>query len=180
VSALSVHLNRDKPRQVDAPAAFTAAQPFDIALENHGDSSNVHVQLGEGLSRVAHLATREQMVGEGSTNHIRVNVDAVDEPVTGELSISLGYGVSTAKTQVTVEPPQSEEYEITVDESLGTPQQPSESRAPEVRVVALMGLAGMALIAALVVALTVQSTVVLVAAVAVGLIAAAGMVAALY
>lgn len=180
MSALSVHLNRDKPRDVDAPATFTADRPFDIALENHGDSSTVHVQLGEGLSSVAHLAKREQRVGEGTTNHVRVNVDAVDEPITGELSLSLGYGASTAETQVTVEPPETEEYDITVDESLGTPQQPSESRAPEVRVVALMALAGIALIAALVVALTVQSTVVLVAAIAVGLVATAGMVAALY
>lgn len=180
MSALSVHLNREKPREVDAPASFTAHRPFDIALENHGDSSTVHVQLDEELSSAVRLAKREQRVGEGETKHIHANVNPVDAPVTGELSLSLGYGASTAKTAVTIEPPQQEEYDIAVDESLGTPQKPADSRTPEIRVLALVGLAGVALLAALAVAVTVQSTVVLVAAVAVALVAVAGVLAAFY
>lgn len=180
MSALSVHLNREKPREVAAPGSFSAQEPFDIALENHGDSSTVHVQLDEGLSSVARLAKQEQRVGESETRHIRVNVEAVAEPVTGDLSISLGYGASTATTEVTVEPPTQEEYDIAVDESLGTPKKPAESRAPDVRALGLVGLAGVALLAAVVTALTVESTLVLVAAVGVALVAVGGVVAALF
>jgi hypothetical protein len=179
VSALSVHLNRSKPREVDAPASFSARQAFDVALENHGDSSTVHVQLDETLSTVAHLAEREQRVAESATEHIHVTVDAVEAPVTGELSISLGYGTSTAKTSVTVEPPEREEYDISVDESLGTPQKSTGTSMPDIRVLALVGLAGAALSAAVAVALAVKSAVVVGAAVAVAIVAVGGMILAL-
>lgn len=180
MSALSVHLNREKPRDVDAPATFTATEPFDIALENHGDSSHVHVQLDERLSSVARLAKREQRVTEGATTHVHVTVETLDEPVTGELSISLGYGAATGKTIVTVEQPQQEESDIAVDESLGTPQQPTEPRGPSVRMLALLALAGGALLSAVAAALTVESPVVLGAAVIVALVAVVGVVVALY
>lgn len=180
MSALSVHLNREKPREVVAPGSFSAHEPFDIALVNHGDSSRVHVQLDEALSSVARLAEREHRVAEGATEHIRVNAEAVDEPVTGELSISVGYGTATAKTAVTIEPPEQETYDITVDESLGTPQQPAESRTPDIRVLGLLALAGVALLAALAVALTIESTIVLGAAITVALVAVVGVIAALY
>lgn len=180
MSALSVHLNREKPREVVAPASFSAHEPFDIALVNHGDSSRVHVQLDEALTAVARLAEREHRIAGGATEHIRVNAEAVDVPVTGELTITVGYGTATAKTAVTIEPPQQEQYDITVDESLGTPKQPAESRIPEIRVVALIALAGVALLAALAVALTVESALVLGAAVTVAVVAVVGVIAALY
>jgi hypothetical protein len=179
VSALSVHLNRSKPREVEAPATFSASQPFDIALENHGDGCGVHVQLDEALSAVVGLTRRERMVGEGETEHIRVNVGVVEEPVTGELAISLGYGTSTARVTVTVEPPEPAEREITVDESLGTPKQPAASTRPDVRAVALVAFAGVALVAAVAVAVTVESPVVLAAAVLVAVVAVGDVLAAL-
>lgn len=180
MSALSVHLNREKPRDVDGPTSFSASQPFDIALENHGDGANVHLQLDETLSTVAQLGKRELRVGPGATKHVRVDVGAVEEAVSGQLTITLGYGVSTVKTTVTVEPPAPEAYDITVDESLGTPQRPAEPRRPEARTLALLSLAGLALFAAVAVVLTVDSTVVLGAAVTVAVVAIVGVVAALY
>jgi len=180
VSALSVHLNREKPREVDAPASFSASQPFDIALQNHGDAANVHVQLDDALSAVAHLGKRELRVGPDETKHVRVDVDAVEEPVSGTLTVSVGYGVSTATVTVTVEPSEPEEFDITVDESLGTPQRSAEPRRPEARTLALLSLAALALLAATAVALTVDSTVVLGAAVTVAVVTVVGVVAALY
>jgi len=180
VSALSVHLNREKPREVDAPASFDTHRPFDVALENHGDGCHVYVQLDEALSSVARLPQREQRVAQGATEHVRVAVDALDEPVTGELSISLGYGTATAKTTLTVAPPQRGGSGVAVDESLGTPQQPAEPRRPDVRMLALFGLACLALLAAVAVALTVESTVVLGAAATVAVVTVAGVVFALY
>lgn len=180
MSALSVHLNREKPREVDAPASFTAHEQFDIALENHGDGAAVHVQLDSPLSTVAQLGKRELRVGPGETKHVRVTVGDIDESVTGELTISLGYGVATGKTTITVEPPQPEAQTIQVDESLGHPrQQPTRSR-PEPRTLGLIAFAGVALLVAAGVALTVESTIVLAAAVLVAIIAVVGVGAALY
>lgn len=180
MSALSVHLNREKPREVVAPASFRAHEPFDIALVNHGDSSRVHVQLGDALSSVARLSEREHRIAEGETAHIRVHAGTVDEPVTGDLSISVGYGTATGTTEVTIEPPRQEQTEILVDESLASPQQPAESWRPDIRELALLTLAAVALGAALVVAITVESALVLGAAVTVALVAVGGVIAALY
>ena len=180
MSALSVHLNREKPREVDAPASFSASQPFDIALQNHGDAANVHLQLDDSLSGVAQLGKRELRVGPGETKHVRVEAEAVEQAVAGQLTVTLGYGVSTAKTTVTVEPPEPETYDITVDESLGTPQRSESPRRPEARTLALLSLAALALLAAVAVALTVDSTFVLGAAVAVAVVSVVGVVAALY
>lgn len=180
MSALSVHLNREKPREVDAPASFRADEPFDIALENHGDAANVHLQLDDTLSAVAHLGKRELRVGPGETKHVRVDAEAVKEAVSGQLTVTLGYGVSTGTTTVTVAPPEPDTYDITVDESLGTPQRTEAPRRPEARTLALLSLAGLALLSAVAVALTVESTLVLGAAAVVAVVAAVGVVAALY
>lgn len=180
MSALSVHLNREKPREVDVPSSFSASQPFDVAIQNHGDAANVHLQLDDALSSVAHLGKRELRVGPDETKHAHVDVAAVEEPVSGTLTVSVGYGVATATTTLTVEPPQPEEHDITIDESLGTPQRTEEPRRPEALTLALLSLAGLALLAAVAVALTVESTIVLGAAVAVAVVTVGGVVAALY
>ena len=178
MTALSVHLNREKPREVDAPVSFTADRPFDIALENHGDSAAIHVQLDDTLSEIAQLGKRELRVGPGETKHVRVTVGAVEQSVTGELTISLGYGVSTGKTTITVEPPQPEEQTIRIDESLGSPRQQTGSSRPNPRTLGLLAFAAIALLVAVGVALAVENTFVLGAAVLVAIIAVVGIVAA--
>lgn len=176
--ALSVHLNRERPRAIDAPASYVADGPFDVALENHGDGSHVHVQLDEALSRVARLRDGSQYVGGGATGHLRVDTRHVEEPVSGELTVAVGYGAETAAVGVRVEPSRASGYGIDVDERLGRPR--VEERGPlDAEALALLALAGVALLAALAVAVTVESTVVVAAAAVVALLSVGGVVAAL-
>lgn len=178
MSALSVHLNREHPRDIDAPASFVADGPFDVALENHGAGSHVHVQLDETLSRVARLRDSSEYVGGGGTARIGVDTRSVEEPVTGELTVSAGYGAETETVEVRVEPSRAAGYGIDVDEELAQPQDEGWSR-PDAETLALLSLAGVALLAAVAVAVSVESTVVVAASAFVALITIVGVVLAL-
>ncbi|GAB7095859.1 hypothetical protein JCM30237_30130 [Halolamina litorea] len=178
MSALSVHLNRERPRDIDAPASFVADGPFDVAVENHGGGSHVHVRLDETLSRVARLRDGSQYVGGDGIGHLRVDTRSIETPVTGTLTISVGYGAETATVEVRVEPSRESGYGIDVDDDLGTPQI-EQREPPDAETVALLSLAGVALLAAAAVAVSVGSTVVVAAAAFVALITVVGVVLAL-
>lgn len=178
MSALSIHLNRERQREIDAPASFVADGAFDVALENHGDGAHVHVQLDEGLSRVARIRDGSTYVGSDATAHVGVDTGDVEEPVSGELTLSLGYGTQTETVSLTIEPARSEGYGIDVDERLGSPQI-EEQGPPDTETVLLLGLAGVALLVAVGVAVSVQSPVVVAAAALVALTTVVGVVVAL-
>jgi hypothetical protein len=179
VSALSVHLNRGRHRTLEAPASFVADGEFDVAFENHGDGSHVHVQLDEALSGVARVRDDSEFVESGAVGHVRVNTREVEEPVTGELTITVGYGTETASVEVRIEPARAGGYGIDVDERLAEPQSEPSAWPPDAETVALLALAGAALLAAAAVAVTIQSEIVVAAAALVALITVVGVVVAL-
>lgn len=176
--ALSVHLNRDRPREIDAPASFVADGSFDVALENHGGGSHAHVQLDGALSGVARVSDGSTYVGRGGTGHVRVDTRTVDEPTTGTLTISMGYGAEEATVDLRIEPSRESGYGLEVDEDLATPQVEREERV-DAETVGLLLLAAVALLAATAVAISIQSTAVVAAAALVALITVVGVVAAL-
>lgn len=178
MSALSVHLNRGGPRDIDAPASFVADEPFDVALENHGAGSHVHLQLDDTLSGVARLRADSTYVDRNSTDHIGVDTRSVEEPVSGTLTISAGYGNETRTVDLRIEPSRAEGYGIDVDEELAQPQNEEWSR-PDAETLALLGLAALALLAAVAVAVSVQSTAVVAASAFVALVTVVGVVVAL-
>lgn len=179
MSALTVHLNRGRPRGIDAPASFVADGAFDVAIENHGEGSHVHVQLDEALSGVARVRDGSEFVGSGATGHVRIDTRQVEEPVSGELTISVGYGAEEAVVEVRVEPSRAAGYGIDVDERLAEPQSEPSAWPPDAETVALLALAGVALLAAATVAVSIQSQAVVAAAAFVALVTVVGVVVAL-
>lgn len=178
MSALSVHLNRGRHRTIDAPASFVADGSFDVAIENHGDGSHVHVQLDDALSGVARVPDDSEFVGSGATGHVRIDTREIEEPVTGELTITVGYGTDAASVEVRIEPSRAGGYGIDVDEQLAEPQLEASAWPPDAETVALLALAGVALLAAAAVAVTIQSQIVVAAAAFVALITVVGVVIA--
>lgn len=181
--ALVAHLNRDRPRALDAPAEFTARQPFDVVFENHGDGSNVHLHVDDELSRVLRLTDGNLFVGSDGTGRVRADVASVEEPVSGTLTVSLGYGAQTASIRVTVAPYQEPANAVTVDEALGKPQRTANETAsrttPEPETIALVLLGLVALAAAVAVATFVNSPVVTAGAAVVALAVVIGVGVAL-
>ncbi|NHX35575.1 MULTISPECIES: DUF7524 family protein [Halolamina] len=176
--ALSVHLNRDRPRDIDAPASYVADEPFDVALQNHGQGSHVHVRLDESLSRAARLRDDSRYVEADTTARIGVDTQPLSEPVTGRLTVSAGYGAETETVELRIEPSRAGGYGIDVDEELAQPQ--TEAREPfDAETVGLLVLAVLTLVAAVAVAVLVQSAVVVAAAAFVALVTVVGVVLAL-
>ncbi|WP_049981630.1 DUF7524 family protein [Halolamina rubra] len=178
--ALSVHLNRDRPRDIDAPASYVADGPFDVALENHGQGSHVHVKLDESLSRAARLREDSRYVEPEATARIGVDAQPLSEPVTGQLTVSAGYGAETATIELRIEPSRAGGYGIDVDETLAKPQSEAGIRDQlDAETLGLLTLAAVALLAAVGVSVVVQSAVVVAAAAFVALVALVGVVLAL-
>lgn len=180
MSPLSVHLNRDRIREIDAPASFAADGPFDVALRNHGEGSHVHLQFDESLSDVARLREDSPYVDADSTVRVGVDTRAVDAPVTGELTVAMGYGTETQTVELRIEPSRAEGYGIDVDEGLarsGTDRTVRE--ALDAETAGLLALAGVALFAAVGVSVLVESAVVVAAAAFVALVTLVGIVLAL-
>ncbi len=180
VSALEIHLNRERPRVIDAPGSFVADGPFDVALVNHGGGAHVHLALDEPLARAARLRAETEYVDRETTASVGVEVADLDQPVTGTLTVSTGYGTETERVELRVEPSRAEGYGIDVDEDLGQPQsEPSIREALDAESIGLLVLAGGALLAAVAVAVLIESPIVVAAAALVALVTVVGVVVAL-
>ncbi|WP_083851001.1 DUF7524 family protein [Halogranum rubrum] len=127
-SALTVDLNRDRLHDVAVPGMYTTDEAFYVALENHGEAVHIHLHLDDTLSTVATLEGGNHYVDREGTTTVRVDVDRVEEPVTGKLKIVTGYGAETAYVDVTVEPFEEENNSVQVDEELSKPQRNASQR----------------------------------------------------
>jgi hypothetical protein len=181
---LPVHVNREELHALDVPDAFETTGSFDLRLVNHGQSVHVHLHLDDALSEVATLEATNHFVDGQSERPVRVHVNG-DGPVRGKIKVASAYGAQTRYVDVDVVEAEEPEETVTVDESLSQPQptrrptDPDDSLTatlaenPEVLVLALGGLA---LVAALIAALVLQNTLVVLGALAV----LAGVLVALY
>ena len=49
---LPVHINREGVRELEVPDTIEATDSFDVRFVNHGEALHVHLNTGDGLSRV--------------------------------------------------------------------------------------------------------------------------------
>jgi hypothetical protein len=182
---LPVHVNRDSLHDVAVPNSFEATGPFTIELTNHGEPLHVHLHLDDTLSQVAKLEAGNHYVEAETTRQVRVEA-APNGSIRGKLKVVAAYGATTRYVDVIVSEPEEAEESVTVDESLNKPQPKPESGSggaesgeeglpltPEAGVVAL-GV--VALFVAAFAVLVLDSTVVVLGALAV----LAGVLVAVY
>ena len=186
MSTLAVHLNRGRTSDFVAPRTFTARGPVDVVVENHGEGARVHLHLDDDASRVARLSETNPFVDTDSTERIRLEVADVDEPVTGALTFSLGYGAETEVIELTVAPaPDADDSgDVDVDERLAKPPgrtaEEESIPTPSTSVLAIGAIGLFALLVAVAVAAVVKSTVVLFGAALVIVVVLVALGAALY
>ena len=179
---LSVDLNRDGLHEIAVPSSFETDGPFEVWLRNHGEAVHVHLQLAGELSRVTQLDESNHYVEPYSRRSVAIETHPVSASVTGRLKIVTAHGTKSTYSTVRLSPPGTVTNHVTVDESLATPQRrdPEPSTPAEQLAAAVptaVSLPGVALIAA-VVAVVVAGVLTGSAAVVVGSLVVAGLLAA--
>ena len=100
---LSVHLNREGPRELDVErAAFETDRSFVLEFVNHGQPLHVHLHPSESLDGVVTPAETQVYVEEGETRRVDVAVPRRSAPTEGTLDVVTGYGAEEATVAVSV------------------------------------------------------------------------------
>jgi len=133
VSQLTVSINNDGLHSIAAPEAFETVESFDLVLDNDGEAVHVHLNLDETLSAVADIRANNHYVEPTGSRPVGIDVNPRTAAVTGRLKIATGYGSEVAYTRITVQPPEADPTQVTVDKSLANPQReaPTEPTAAE-------------------------------------------------
>jgi hypothetical protein len=121
VPPLPVELNRDRRHEIRVAGRYETEGPFDLDLRNHGDGVHVHVNVAGDLAEVARVGESNPYVDADAATSVRVDVDPVDEAVTGELVLATGYGGEETRVDVTVDPFEGPS-DVPVGEDLAEPQ----------------------------------------------------------
>ena len=164
---LPVHISREELHALEVPESFQASDSFDVRLINHGESLHIHLHLDDPLSEVATIDAGNHYVERESQRFVRVDVDTdrLDgESQLSKLKVASAYGAETRWIDVEIVEPEETESSVQVDESLAQPQRrPAEERSSPVPAPQLLvfGLGVFALIVALVAALLLQETLIL-------------------
>ena len=169
---LRVHVNRDEPRSVEPEVwSIDVDGPFDLVLDNHGQSKHVHVHVGDALATATDITETNWYVEAGETERIPVSVESIDR-VVGRLEISTGYGAERAVVEVNVAPGSGG---VDVDDEFGTIQPDTDPEPNDSETYVVGGtFVGLGLVAAVTLTLLVED----VAAVLTGLLVIVGAVSA--
>ena len=121
---LSVHLNREEPRDVAPEAAsLETDRSFVLSFENHGGPVHVHLHLNDALAAVARPTTTQIYVESGETRRVEISLLPDHTPVKGYVDVSTGYGAEKARVNVAVTDPRKDGGpDVAVDDSLSEKQ----------------------------------------------------------
>jgi len=121
---LTVHLNREEPRDVAPEAAsLETDRSFVLRFVNHGGPLHVHLHLDEALGAVARPSSTQVYVAEEATTDVEVAIPPGHDPVKGYVDLVTGYGAQEARLNVTVTAERKDGGpEVAVDETLAEKQ----------------------------------------------------------
>jgi len=175
--ALTVHVNRGELHGLAVPDSFETSESFGVVLVNHGESTHVHIHLDDALSEQAAVEAPNHHVEGGDERRVRVTRTA-DGAARGNLKVVTAYGATTRLVDVELTEPVYTDDSVEVGEELTKPQPRPDPGGPSLladrRALLVAGVLFVVFLAA-VAGVIAQNTLV---AVAVGVLAAAGLVAA--
>ncbi|CAM2987328.1 hypothetical protein PNP85_08460 [Halobacterium salinarum] len=100
---LSVHLNRERPRDL-APEATTLEtdRSFVLSFVNHGQPLHVHVQPDERLADIATVSETQVYVAANETRTVDVVAPRDAGPADGTLRLVTGHGAESENVTVSI------------------------------------------------------------------------------
>lgn len=146
---LVAEINRTGLHSIAVPEAFETDGSFVVELRNRGESTHVHLHLGDALSDVAHLDVTNHYLRSGDSRRVRIEVDAPEGiERRGSLKLVTGHGAQTRYVTIGVD---TTTRHVRVDPDLGKPREP-ESKNPLAAVdpltVSALGLGAVAVLLA--------------------------------
>jgi len=123
---LAVEVNPEGMRTLSVPDRFETDRDFEIRLRNHAEGSHVYVNLDDGLSAVASVATTNHFVESGETKVVVASVEP-GQSGAGELTVAIGHGSVSETVPVQVHSRTPDKEPVSVDESLAEPPAREES-----------------------------------------------------
>ncbi|HMB51196.1 MAG TPA: hypothetical protein VKM69_11110 [Natronoarchaeum rubrum] len=171
---LTVHVNRTRRHAIAvADDPFETSGSFDVVLVNHGEGAHVHLGLDGDLAAAGEVETPAPFLDADATQRVAVRVRA-QGPFGGALTLSTGYGKSSIEVPVRIDPDAGPDVDARPDPPASTASLPTFVRpvaerlrsvdgvdAADPGTLALVALAGGALLVAVLVASIVDSGVVL-------------------
>jgi len=120
---LVAEINRVGLHSLEVPDTFETAGSFVVELRNRGEPTHVHLHLDDPLSSIGSLRANNHYVDAGDGRRVRVELDAPPGTTEqGSLKLVTAHGAETRYVTVRVDAATSE---VTVDPDLGTPSDPS-------------------------------------------------------
>ncbi|MFB6299241.1 MAG: hypothetical protein ABEH65_03170 [Halobacteriales archaeon] len=128
-AALSIDLNRRGPHSIEvSDSDFETTGPFEVVLENHGESLHVHLNVVDTeLSDVLSLPAVNHFVEAEDTKRITIDVAPSPRPVSGKLKVATRYGSEVSYIDLSIVEPTEESDRVIVDDRLSEPQSSTES-----------------------------------------------------
>jgi hypothetical protein len=121
---LPVHINREGVRELEVPDTIEATDSFDVRFVNHGEALHVHLNTGDGLSRVVTVDAGNRHVPGNGERRVRIDIDTLDgESAFGtlELELSTSYGAEQHQIDVEIKDPAVTRTTVDVDDTLAEP-----------------------------------------------------------
>jgi len=170
---VTIHVNRTRRHAIAvADDPFEASGSFDVVLVNHGEGAHVHLGLDGDLAAAGEVEASAPFLGADATERVAVRANARG-PVGGVLTISAGYGKSSVEVPVRIDPDAGPDVDATPKRSSASASLPSlvepladrlsavdSVDAADPATLALLALAGGALVVSVLVAALVDSGVV--------------------
>jgi len=98
---LVVHVNRGDHRDLEpAVAHHETSGPFVVRFENHGEGSHVHLSLGGDLGAVGTVEDPNPFLAPETPLEVSVEVDRAHRPLSGTVELSTGYGQESVTVDV--------------------------------------------------------------------------------
>ena len=135
MTELEVSVNRSGLHSLEVPETFETDESFDVLIDNHGESTHVHLHLDDRLSTVATLEANNHYVETNESRSVAVHViepeQWPEEPLRGRLKVVTGHGQKTRYVEIVLER-SPESTPIEVDPELSKPKANREPETPPI------------------------------------------------
>lgn len=148
---LEIHVNRERPNVLEVPDTFETSTAFSVEIVNDGKPVHLHLNYDDDLAAGLSMETGNHFIPRDNVYRLPVHVEPDARPFHGKFQVSIGYGAEKRFIEIRVPEPEVD-TEVRVDAELAEPSgrprpPPTTDRVIDLGILALLGVALLALVA---------------------------------